>query len=163
MAEGDRGYANVFFGLSVPDLANTTTHSVYGFTGGSRVFKEISLGGYHAISSTETATGTIPFRYSLTGLESRYYVASGATNVFVGVRAGITKIYTTTSGSNIIFSPYHYGVVSGYNFKLWSELTVGFEGNLMFISGDSVPSGSANIDHNAFTTINFFLTSGISF
>jgi hypothetical protein len=94
-AEGDNGYGNVFFGLSVPDLSNTTIHTVHGFTGGSRVNKSIGIGGYHAISNTQSATGTVPFSYTLTGLESRYYITSGDANVFIGFRAGIAKINTT--------------------------------------------------------------------
>lgn len=160
---GGGGYATLIYGLSVPDSANTTMHTVYGFTGGSQITSLLSIGGYHAVSSENDGPGNAPFSYSLTGLESRVNLVTGEKNVFIGLRAGIAKVNSSSTGTKVTFSPYHYGIVSGFNFKLWSIIYVGFEGSFIEIEDSSALSGATTINYQSFHNINFFGTLGIMF
>ena len=155
------GYANLALGLTVPDAANTRPHGLSGIMGGSSLTDKFSLGGYHLISSNEDGPNNGKFSFTLTGLETRLLIQTGEKNVFVALRAGIAKVNSVDSGTPIIFSPYHYGIVSGYSFKVFSMMSMGIEGSYLSVSSSETTNGGSTLSLKSFHTISFLATIGL--
>ncbi|MCB0366763.1 MAG: hypothetical protein H6624_10740 [Bdellovibrionaceae bacterium] len=157
------GYVGIVYGLSVPDIANTKTHQLYGVKGGSQISDSYGFGGYHMVSSEETGRNNGDFSFSLTGLEFRSFLTGGDKKVYVGVRAGVSKFNTVENSTDVIFSPYHYGIVSGYDFKLFSLLNVGIEGSFMAMQRSLTTAGSTEVELKPFHLMSFLGVINLAF
>ena len=157
------GYVGLVYGLSVPDIANTKTHQLYGVKGGSQVSESWGFGGYHMISSEAKGPNSGDFSFSLTGLELRSFLTTGEKKVYVGIRAGVSKINMVESSNDVIFSPYHYGIVSGYDFKLFKYFNVGIEGSFLAMQRSLTDSASNEIELKPFHVMSFLGVINLAF
>ena len=157
------GYVGIIYGLSVPDANNTQDHILAGINGGAVISGRFSFGGYHFVSNKKDGPNNSDFQYSLTGLEGRYNLTTGAKKVFVGLRVGISKIDTVANSTEVTFSPYHYGLVSGYEMQLFSMLNIGIEGSYMAFSRTDTETSGGTVNFSSFRAISFLGVMSINF
>lgn len=156
-ADGVGAKAGGVFGYSVPDADNVNPHRMTGIKGSAYVMPSVlSVGVYSFRTSDEEGTGAERFDYSLHGLEGDVHLGDG--NMFVGLRYGISKIKAIRGGENVIFSPYHFGLVSGYDYPLFSWLLVGFEGSYLFVKGTNTEQNNVSYDLDHLAILNFLAT-----
>lgn len=150
----------ILYGLSVPDADNTKTFRMIGIEGKAFVSPMLSLGGYYAQSDKSgQRSSQEQFYYSLTGVEAAYHMPSATGDTFIATRIGITKLTETMNNTEFIFSPYHYGVVSGYDYYLGSYVSVGFEGSYLHVlPGRTTDSAGAFYNSNSFNIITFLVS-----
>ena len=155
-ADGGSGsQAGILFGYSVPDAQNSNPHRLYGVKGSAAFSPFFSLGGYYYVSGTEVGTASVKFDYSLHGVEGIFHMGGGSGSSFIGLRTGITKIHTAPSGTNVIFSPYHYGAAVGYDFSLMPWISIGFEGSFVYVERSSTTAGGTPYQEDSFSVLSF--------
>ena len=71
---------------------------------------------------------------------------------------GITKIETNPNGSNVTFSPYHYGIATGYEYKLMERIVLGFEGSYIHVQRGKTTQNGATILQDSFNIMSFLGT-----
>jgi hypothetical protein len=157
-AEGAGSQFGVVYGQSVPDADNTNARKLFGVKGGAFLTPTFSMGGYFFESEKNQGTGGADFRYSLHGLEGAFHLGGGSGDTFVSLRVGLSKVRTDVVGTDAIFSPYHYGVASGYDFPILTWLYLGFEGSFVHVEKSSTEELGTSYSLDAFSVINFLLT-----
>lgn len=155
-AWGQGSQAGVVYGLSVPDAKNTNPYMMIGFKGAARLAPWFSTGGYYYQSDKQGAPNEEnKFRYSLAGVESIYHTAANSGDIWFGVRAGITKIKSNPNGEDVTFSPYHLGIVTGYDYPLWSWLAIGFEGSYLHVQRGKTLQNGTTVLQDSFNIMSF--------
>ncbi len=147
-------------GLSATDADNTKPFFLSGIKGGVFLAKSFTIGGYYLSSdSSGESSPSEPFKYSLLGMEAAYHLGTSNGDGFFAFRAGLTKVVNANpAGSQIIFSPYHYGLAAGYDYSFAKICSVGFEGSFLRVfPGRTSLSGTA-YERNAFNILSFLLT-----
>lgn len=161
-AEGGGGSKfGLLAGYSVPDADNTNPHQLYGVKGSANITGALGLGGYYIVSGTEEGSGGIKYDYSLHGLELNYSMGAGSGETYLGFRVGLSKVRTTLSGTDVLFSPYHYGFVVGHDFPITSWFLVGFEGSYLRVEKSSTTQGVTAYQADKSNIINFLLSFSI--
>lgn len=160
----DRGaQAGVMFGYSVPDAPNTAPYTLFGVKGSAFIVPMFSTGGYFLTSDKQGAPSeTEKFRYSLHGVEATVHLPGGSGDTFIGLRVGITKVKTNPNGVDATFSPYHYGIATGYDFSLFSFFTLGFEGSYIHVQNGKTPQNGTSIHQDSFNIMSFLVTAQFS-
>ncbi|MGE4133027.1 MAG: hypothetical protein AB7F86_15405, partial [Bdellovibrionales bacterium] len=141
----DSGGANfgALYGVSIPDVENTSPYMLMGFKGSAFLAPFFSTGGYYLASDKQgQPSATDKYTYILAGVEGMYHIPSGAGDTYFGLRIGISKVKTNPSSVDTTFSPYHYGIATGYDYTLWNLIVIGFEGSYIHLqTGKSHQSG----------------------
>ncbi|MCB0350272.1 MAG: hypothetical protein KDD38_03755 [Bdellovibrionales bacterium] len=149
----------ILYGFSVPDSDNSNPHRMYGAKGIAFISPSMTIGGYYFLTGSEQGSGGgEQFDYSLHGLEAALQIPGSAGTTFVGFRAGIAKVSTDTFGTPVIFSPYHYGFASGYNYNVATWFTVGFEGSFLYAEKSSTTKASVPYELESFSVLTFLLS-----
>lgn len=146
------------YGLSVPDADNTNAHKLFGAKGSAFLKPTFSIGGYYFVADNDQGTGGREFDYSLSGLETTFHMPAGTGDTFFGIRFGLTKVKTDFSGEEVILSPYHYGIVAGYDYLMAPWLAIGFEGSYLYVEDSNTTKNSIRYDEDTFSTIHFLVT-----
>jgi hypothetical protein len=155
-AWGQGSQAGLVYGLSVPDAENTNPYMLTGIKGSARLTPYFSTGGYYMTSDKQGApSSTDKFRYSIAGVEAVYHIVQGQGDTYFGVRAGITKIKTSPNGEDATFSPYHYGIATGYDYLIYPWLAVGFEGSYLHAERGKTIQNGATIQLDSFNIMSF--------
>ena len=160
---GGAGYFGFVYGLSVPDAANTIDHKLSGIVGGGKVSDTTSFGGYHLESTTEDGPNGAGFRFGITGLEGRMNLTTGEKQVYIGIRAGVAKVNTTTNSSAVIFSPYHWGLIGGYSYNIFWIVNLGIEASYIGFERSRTTSSGADVELQPFHIINFLGMATVAF
>ena len=64
-------------------------------------------------------------------------------DTFIALRVGMTKLVQTFNGADLTYSPYHYGVATGYDYYITGTLSIGFEGSYIHVQpGRGVINGA---------------------
>jgi hypothetical protein len=149
----------LLYGLSIPDAYNSNPRKMFGVKGEALLMPSFSLGGYYVNSSSkDLGTGGVPFRYSIGGIEASYHLLGGSGDTYFGARFGISKVRTLVTGTDIIFSPYHYGLVCGYDYLLTGWLAAGFEGSFMYVEKGHTILNSTSYNLDAFSILQFLVS-----
>lgn len=159
-AEGASAQFGVVGGYSVPDAENTNPHQLYGVKGSANVNGGLGLGGYYLLTgSAEGASGgNTRWDYSLHGVELNYSLANNGKGItYLAFRVGLSKVNTTQSSVDLLFSPYHYGFVVGYDFPVWGVFNIGFEGSYLRIENSSTTSGGTSYIIDKSNIMNFLV------
>lgn len=157
-AEGGSQFG-VLYGLSVPDADNVNPHKVFGVKGSAFLTPTFSLGGYFLAAQTnDIGSGGTQFHYNLPGIEAAFHLGGSGGDTFVGARLGISKIKTQQSGVDVLFSPYHYGAVCGYDYLIASWLVVGFEGSFVYVEGSKTNAGGTDYNQDSFSILSFLVS-----
>ena len=158
-ADGKGSQFGVLYGLSVPDAQNTNTFRMMGFKGQAFILPTLSAGGYFLQTDKSGQQSlTNKFSYSLTGIESAYHIPTGSGDTFIGMRVGMTKLLSTGGGNDLIFSPYHYGLTTGYDYYLGTYLSIGFEGSYLHVQpGRTADAAGIEYNKDSFNVINFLV------
>jgi hypothetical protein len=99
------------------------------------------------------------FRYSLHGVQSAYHIPAANGDTFVAFRLGLTKVKSTPAvGLDKTFSPYHYGIATGYDYFLTSWMSVGIEGSYLHVQRSRTMDTSGRFEENSFNIISFMVT-----
>jgi hypothetical protein len=158
-AWGQGSQMGIVYGLSVPDAQNTNPYMMIGFRGAARLAPFFSTGGYYYQSDKQGApSADEKFRYSLAGVEATYHRVEGKGDTHFGARMGITKINTNPNGTDSTFSPYHFGIATGYDYMMTSWFTVGFEGSYLHVQRGKTTQNGTTILLNSFNIMSFLAT-----
>lgn len=146
------------FGLAVPNADDTTSRAIYGLTGGAKIGSELGVGVYYLTSQKdEDLTGGVKgkFDFDLYGVELAYHFEGEAKGVYLGGRLGTSKVRVGTPLGNVSTSPFHWGLVAGYNHMIGDHFSIGGEANFMSVAeADNIKS---------FNTLNFLATGKLWF
>lgn len=162
----DTGGAKIglVFGFSVPDADNTTPKQMWGVVGDGKISPNLSLGGYYLIADKSQGSGGRDFKFSVHGLALTYHQAQGNGDAYYGIKAGLSKVETNDgAGTELIFSPYHYGIVVGYDYSVWSLMSLGFEGNYLTYQESNTTTGGVTYIEKKFSTISFIMSAKFIF
>jgi hypothetical protein len=150
-ADGATGELGLIYGMTVPDADNTNPRAMTGFKGLAYVGSTWSIGGYYYSAGGSSGSGGRKFNYSFHGLEGAYRIAAGNGEAFVGLRLGLSKLRTEpVAGTKLILSPYHYGVAAGYDYFIWSMMTLGFEGFYLGVDQSSTNYSGVTYEEKSF-------------
>lgn len=160
----DRGaQAGFLYGYSVPDAPNTAPFTLFGVKGSAFLHPMFSTGGYFLTSDKQGAPSeTEKFRYSLHGVDATLHLPGGGGDTYVGLRVGITKVKTNPGGTDAVFSPYHYGIATGYDYPLFTFLVIGFEGSYLHVQNGKTTQNGTSILYDSFNVMSFLITAQIS-
>lgn len=161
--EASGARAGLIYGFSVPDSDNTKPRNIWGVTGSTMVSKTWSMGGYYLLADKEVGTGGRQFEYSIHGLSLEYHTFVGKGDTFYGAKAGLTKITTNSSGTEVIFSPYHMGFSAGYDYNVTPWFCMGFEGNYLHYYASETSVSGTTYQEDSFNTISFVISTKILF
>jgi hypothetical protein len=158
-AEGGGAQFGMVGGYSVPDADNTNPHQLYGFKGSANVTGGIGLGGYYLLtgSAEGVSGGNTRWDYSLHGVELNFALGATSGTTYMAVRVGLSKVNTTQSGVDLLFSPYHYGFVIGHDYNFWGPCYVGFEGSYLRIENSSTTAGGTSYIIDKSNVMNFLI------
>jgi hypothetical protein len=149
----------MMYGLSVPDADNTNAFRAFGIKGEAYLVPSFSAGGYYIQSDhSGEVSSTQKFRYSLTGVEAAYHIPAAQGDTFIGFRMGMTKLQESPSATDLTYSPYHYGIATGYDFYLTSVFSIGFEGSYLHVLPARTSVGGATYIQDSFNLINFLVS-----
>lgn len=150
------------FGLAVPNATDTTARAMYGITGGAKVGSDFGFGVYYLTSPKDESVGGVSskFDFDLYGIEGAVHFEGEAKGVYLGGRLGTSKVTTGASGGTLSTSPFHFGLLAGYNHMLGDRLSLGGEANFFSVAkSEGTPSGAVltrTID--SFTILSFLAT-----
>lgn len=119
-----------------------------------------SLGGYYLQSdrSGQLSGSTQKFQYDLTGIEPAYHIPAANGDTFIGLRMGLTKVQQNPGGVDAVFSPYHYGIASGYDYYITSIFSIGFEGSYLHVLPGRTQMNGVDYLQDSFNIISFLVT-----
>lgn len=150
--------AGMIYGYSVPDAQNTNPFILYGVKGSAFLTPNFSTGGYFLVSDKQGApSATDKFRYSVAGVHATAHIPSGKGDTFVGLRVGITKVNRNPNGIDSTFSPYHYGIGTGYDYHVTTYLSVGFEGSYLHVQPGKTTQNGNTIQMDSFNIMSFMI------
>jgi hypothetical protein len=113
--------------------------------------------------SSGDPSSTLKFRYSIHGIQNAYHIPTQSGDAFIALRIGISKVNTNPSGSDIIFSPYHYGIASGYDYNINNFFSVGFEGSFLHVFQSSTNQNGLEVTQKAFNIMSFLVAFQVKF
>jgi hypothetical protein len=147
-------------GVSVPDAPNTNQYLLYGIKGSTFATESITIGGYYLMSNKGTQAAPDGFKYSIVGVQACYQIPAGAGETYLGVRAGITKVNITPLGTTteLVMSPYHYGIFTGHDYNIREWLLLGFEGSYLHAETGRATSNGTTYVQDSFNIINFLVS-----
>lgn len=151
--------AGFMYGYSVPDAQNTNPYILHGVKGSAFITPNFSTGGYFLMSDKQGAPNAQEkFRFGLSGVHATAHIPNGSGDTFVGIRIGITKVNTNPGGIDATFSPYHYGIGTGYDYHILPYLSVGFEGSYLHIQPGKTTQNGNTIEMDSFNIMSFMIT-----
>lgn len=158
LADGGGGSeVGILYGLSVPDVANTNPHELYGVKGSTFLGGAFSVGGYYLQSGHTQGHNGVDFDYTMTGIDAAYHFPNGGGDTYLGIRGGITKLAMSPSNVDVLYSPYHYGVMLGYDYYVTSWLTFGFEGSYVHVESSTDTKSGTVYTQDKWSLINFLV------
>lgn len=145
-------YAGGLLGISVPDHDDTSARPLYGILGGARIGGEFAFGAYYLVANkSETISGVkTDFNYSLYGLQGAYYFEAIDENAFIAARVGISKV----EKGDKTYSPFHWGLVAGYDYFVNEKFSFGPEVGFLFVHGEDTTGAQLE----GFSMLNFAAT-----
>lgn len=159
-AEGEKAlWFGAAGGLLVPNKSSTSARDFYGVTAGAKIGTEFGLGAYY-FSSKKDEGGTLGrFDLGFYGVEGTYHFEGEAKGAYFGVRLGITKIDFGVAPNQVAASPFHVGLIGGYNHWLTDFISVG--GDLGFYSvskGEATSLTGVTVSNDSFSALSFLAT-----
>jgi hypothetical protein len=164
-ADGKGAQAGLMWGYSVPDAANTNQYKLFGVKGEAFFLPNFSAGGYYLLSDKSGDPSTTEkFRYSLHGVQAALHMNASGGDTFVALRMGLSKVKSTVNTEDLVFSPYHYGIATGYDYFIGTMFSLGFEGSYLHVQrGRTTDSSGASVNLDSFNIISFIGTAQLRF
>lgn len=148
----------ILFGPSVLDAENTSPYQLSGVKGVAFLGSNFSLGGYYLVSNSAGEPSSVDkFRYSLHGVQAAYLFPTSGGDTSLGFRLGLSKVKNSPNGSDVTYSPYHYGIAVGYDYNLNAMFSVGFEGSFLHVFDAHTTQNAVEVEMKAFNAISFLL------
>lgn len=146
--------------MSVPDAENTRPYKLFGAKGSATVTPTFSVGGYYLVSDKSgEPSAEDQFRYSLHGIQVAYHLTGNVGDTFVALRLGLTKVKGTPEQDvSVTYSPYHYGVATGYDFYITSWASIGFEGSYLHAQRGKTSYEGTTYRLDSFNIISFLIS-----
>lgn len=160
-AEGASGPGSQFgamYGLSVADSDNTVAHRFWGVKGMAFLSPVLSVGGYYLKTAEAESSGGQRFDYSIHGIEAAYHILTNTGDTSLAARVGLSKVETVQSNTDLIFSPYHWGVAVSYDYFLTSWFSLGFEGSYLHAEQGKTTVSGTDYRLDSFNFINFMVS-----
>lgn len=146
-------------GVLVPNKSGTSARTQLGFTVGAKIGSEFAVGGYYSTSHKAEGAPVGQFDLDFYGVEGSYHFEGEARGAYFGARLGITKMDFGVSPNEVTASPFHVGLVGGYNYWLARSVSVG--GDLGFYSvskGEATSRAGVTSTVDSFTALSFLAT-----
>lgn len=148
----------IAYGYSVPDADNTKAFHLGGVKGTAFLSPKFSFGGYYLVSdSAGQPSSTDKFSYSLHGLEATYHFGGASGDTFTGFRVGMSKVSQNPGGTDVTFSPYHYGIASGHDFHIGNYFSVGIEGSYIYVEKGRTTHSGTIYERDSFSVLSFLI------
>lgn len=153
-------WAGGAYGFEVPTKNGVSQRSIYGITAGAKIGSEFGLGGYYFSSggADNGAIGMLDTKYY--GIEVSYHFEGEARGAYLGLRFGITKVDFGLSPNEVSASPFHTGIIAGYNYMISDSLSIGGDfGYYMVSKGEATSQATgATQSLDGYSTLNFMAT-----
>ncbi len=146
-------------GVFVPNKSGTSARSQLGLTVGAKIGSELAIGGYYSTSQKAEGAPHGQFDVAFYGIEGSYHFEGEARGAYFGARIGITKMDFGLSPNEVTASPFHVGLIGGYNHWLSRSVSVG--GDLGFYSvskGEATSRAGVTSTVDSFTALSFLAT-----
>ncbi len=151
--------AGMMYGYSVPDAQNTNPYILMGVKGSAFITPSFSTGGYFLVSDKQGAPSSADkFRFSVSGVHATAHIPNGTGDTFIGLRIGITKVNRNPNGVDATFSPYHYGIATGYDYHVRPYFSLGFEGSYLHVQPGKTTQNGTVVEMDAFNIMSFMIT-----
>lgn len=159
-AEGEKslwvGGAGGFF---VPNKSSTTARSMLGITGGAKIGTELGFGAYYFTSRKDEGAPIGKFDLDFYGLEGTYHFEGEAKGAYFGLRLGITKMEFGSGTSLVTASPFHAGLIGGYNHWLTDAISIGGDLSIYSVSkGEATSTSGFTNSVDSFSALSFLAT-----
>jgi hypothetical protein len=159
LADGKGSQFGLMYGHSVPDAENTNTYILTGVKGEAFFTPQLSAGGYYLMSDGSGEPSILEkFRYSFHGIQGAYHMPASGGDIFIALRMGVTKIQHTVNTVDVTFSPYHYGIATGYDYHMGKYIALGFEGSYLHVQRGRTTQAGSSVLLDSFNVINFMLS-----
>lgn len=109
------------------------------------------MGAYLLYSSGQVSTTNLDFNVTCYGLDGTFYFGPG---LFAGVRAGLSSVTVASGNTSVSTNPFSVGPKFGYDYLLPAGVSLGVEGNAMFL----MSSENDGLTNNAFQLLNILAT-----
>lgn len=151
--------AGFLYGYSIPDAPNTNPYMLFGIKGAAFLSPTFSTGGYF-LSSDKQGQPSMEdkFRYSLAGVHATFHIPKGQGDTYFGFRLGITKVNSNPNSIDATFSPYHYGIATGYDFHVLPYLNIGFEGSYLHAQPGKTTQNGNPVEMKSFNIMSFMIS-----
>ncbi|CAN5565998.1 hypothetical protein BH10BDE1_BH10BDE1_29490 [soil metagenome] len=146
-------------GVLIPNKSSTNPRGEYGVTVGAKIGTELGLGAYYFSAKKEEGGAIGKFDLDFYGIEGTYHFEGEAKGAYFGVRLGITKMDFGVPAAQVSASPFHVGVIGGYNHWVTDNLSIG--GDLSFYSvskGESTALSGTTVSVDSFSALSFLAT-----
>lgn len=158
-ADGKGSQFGLMYGKSVPDAENTNAYTLTGVKGEAFFTPQLSVGGYYLMSDKDGEPSSLEkFRYSFHGIQAAYHIPASGGDTFIALRVGLTKVKNTVNAVDVTFSPYHYGIATGYDYHFGNYVSAGFEGSYLHAQRGRTSQGGSSVLLDSFNVISFLLT-----
>lgn len=146
-------------GVLVPTKSSTTVRGAYGATIGAKIGTEFGLGAYYFTSPKDEGAPVGKFDLNFYGVEGTYHFEGEAKGAYFGIRLGVTKIDIGSGASAVSSSPFHIGVVGGYNHWISDSISIGGDVSAYSVSkGDATALSGVTTSIDAFSALSFLGT-----
>jgi hypothetical protein len=158
-ADGKGSQFGFMYGHSVPDAENTNPYILAGVKGEAFFLPTLSAGGYYLVSDGSGEPSVLDkFRYSIHGVQTAFHMAASGGDTWVALRVGLTKVKKTVNSEDVTFSPYHYGIATGYDYHLGQYFSLGFEGSYMHAQRGRTTQSGTSVNLDSFNFISFMIS-----
>ena len=154
------------YGFSVPDANNVGAYKLAGIKGETFIFPMLAIGGYFLNSDSSGQTNNAAnnkFTYAMDGLSLAYHSTNQGGDSYLALRIGVSKVRMNPQGTDVIYSPYHYGLASGYDYYITNNISMGFEGSYIHVLPGRSTVNNVTFDQPSFNTINFMISVQLRF
>jgi hypothetical protein len=147
-------------GLMVPNKSGTSARSILGISAGAKLGTEFGLGAYYFASKKEEGGVIGKFDNDFYGVEGSYHFEGEARGAYFGLRLGITKMDFGTTPNQVSASPFHIGLIAGYNHWLTDFLSIGGDIGIYSISKGEATSQAtgSTVTVDGYSSLNFLAT-----
>ena len=150
------GFIGGMGGIFVPSSSGTSARPGFGLIAGAKLGSELGLAGYYMTNSQdETQSGVKSrFGYDLYGVQASYHFEGEAQGAYFGLRLGLSKVSQAVLSQGVSSSPYHVGVVAGYDHMIWDLFSLGGEISYISIGQADVTVSGQNLKTDSFNSLN---------
>jgi hypothetical protein len=120
---------------------------------------ELAFGAYYFASRKDEAGTQGKFDLEFYGVEGTFHFEGEAKGAYFGGRLGLSKMAYGLEPNQVSASPFHIGVIGGYNYWLAKSLSIGGEIGLYSVTkAEATSLSGTTVAVDRFSVLNFLAT-----